>query len=238
MNKYLKVFAFGIGVLSLTAIGMELAKPKKPIIMKEAYAEEMEIDDTTIVVSGHAREAVMPNQVLVSAYIENVNDDINLSREENLNSYNRIISILGEKGVEQSDFTVDYISSQPRYSYDGERTLLGYFSTTSFTFAIDDVDNINDYLQILTENGVSGISNVKYQISNIEEEYNDLLSKAVANAKAKAERVLGEGVSIVKIREEGLHSASSYARTVLEKGNLSFSGKIELEANVIVEFSK
>ena len=239
MNKFLKVFAFGVGVLSLTVMGMEIAKPKKPIIMKEAYAEEIEADEeTSIIVSGHAKESLSPNQVLVSAYIESESDDINTSREQNMTSYNNIVVLLGEKGIKQNDFTVDYITSQPRYSYDGNHTLLGYFSTTSFSFTINDIENINDYLQVLTENGISGITNVKYQVSNMEEEYNSLLSKAVENARSKAESILGQGVSIIKIREEGIHSASSLARTVFEKANFSFSGSIDLEANVIVEFSK
>ena len=101
------------------------------------------------------------------------------------------------------------------------------------------LDKLKDYIDCLSNNGVTNICDINYKVSDIDEQYTLLLNSAVENAKSKAIKLLGkEDINIVSIKEEMVYSNNNLWRTYtgVESAN-SLIGKVELEAKVLVEFN-
>lgn len=258
MNK--KTLILSLMAFVLCAIMISLANGvKKPIPAKElAFAEEVvqwtledediqdtqeeEIreeteDDICISIIGKAKLTLKPDIATITACIEKFNEDITLSKNENLEILNKVKQALEEQGIGEDKIILEYFSAHPTYDHNAGKQPVGYYSKSCFSFKIENLDNIPTVIDILTENGVTDICDVCYQLSNIEEEYNNALLKAIENAKSKAVKITGnENIEITDIKEEMVYSCSSLCRQYVENLNLDMIGQVEIEAKVNIVF--
>ena len=254
---FLSIFAFILCVSVLTGIN---APKKNPIfsIEKSSKAEEIieytiEEDEnenlidndaendceTCICVIGKAKLTLTPDMATITACIEKFNENIKLSQNENLEIFNKTIAALKDAGVSEDKITLDYFTSHPSYDYSEGRTPVGFYSKSCFSFEIENLENITNYISILTDNGVTNICSVCYSVSNMDEQYTNALSSALENAKTKAASLLGsDNYQICGIREENVYSASSLCKNYVENLSSSVMGKVEIEARVNVIFKK
>ena len=139
--------------------------------------------------------------------------------------------------IDEEKISLEYFSCCPSYDYSNGRTLQGYMTSTSFTVEVDEIGNIKTYIDAMTENGVTGICNIKYELSNMEEEYSEALTGAYENARIKAAKLLGnEDLKLVKIREEMIFSSNNLCKSYVEGVSTELMGKIHIEAQVFAEF--
>lgn len=252
---FLTIFAFILCVSVLTGIN---APKKKPILSTEKYSKAEEIieytleeeenenlvDDeeeceTCICVTGKAKLTLTPDIATITACIEKFNEDIKFSQNENLEIFNKSITALKDAGISEDKITLDYFTSHPSYDYSEGKTPVGFYSKSCFSFEVDNLENITNYISILTDNGVTNICSICYSISNMDEQYTNALSSALENAKTKAASLLGsDNYQICGIREENIYSASSLCKDYVENLSSSIMGKVEIEARVNVMFKK
>lgn len=226
------------------ACGMKMSL--KPKIIDKASAEEVveyqaeedSLEGLELCVIGNATKNVSPDSATITAVIETLDMDISKSKDANFEIFDNVLAALKEAGVDENKIVLDSFTSYPSYDYNAGKTLIGYYSITTFTFDVDNLDNIKTYIDTITEKGVTSIRNINYQLSNMDEVYQDVLLMAIDNAKAKAEKVTGGQELIVKgIKEEYVYSCSTLYRAYSDSlENNALVGNIEVSAKVTVEF--
>ena len=198
---------------------------------------EYDGQDLSIVVFGKSHLSVSPDRATITARVESFEKDINKAKENNLSSYNKVFSAVKDKAGSEI-VQLEYFNCLPYYDYSNGRNLQGYHCVSCFSVDVPASEQVEDYISLLTDNGVSGIDNVCYEVSDMEEQYSQALSQAVENAKRKAEKMAGEGLSLVKLKEQFV-SANSYQAKCLSAGqSSSMIGKVEIEAQVVAVFEK
>ncbi|MGF1701570.1 oxidative stress defense protein [Photobacterium makurazakiensis] len=93
------------------------------------------------------------------------------------------------QGVERSDIQSANISLQPQYHYpkDKEPELKGYRASRNVTVTVDDLDQLNTYLDHALGDGINRINNIELKVSNEAEYLEKARLAAINDAKAKAE---------------------------------------------------
>lgn len=249
------------GIVLIGGLGLSCFAPvrddKKPIVVdKMCYAEEIveyeaveseiEIDDedddgceecVCICVRGRSVSSVSPDKATIFAVIENLDTDITKSKDLNYQTFDGVVSSLKNAGLSEEQVCLDYFNCSPSYDYTNGRTLQGYMTSTAFTVKVDDLGNLKSYIDVMTENGVTNICNVQYELSSMDEEYSNALADAFENARMKAVKLLGsEDLRLVKIKEEMVFSSNNLCKSYVEGVSSDVMGKIEIEARVLAEF--
>ena len=193
--------------------------------------------DLSIIVFGNAHISVSPDRATITARVESFEKEIDLSKEKNLSLYNNIFSAVNDKASSEV-MELDCFNCLPYYDYSNGRSLQGYHCVSSFSINVPASDQVEEYISLLTDNGVSGIDKVCYEVSNMDEQYSLALSQAVENAKMKAEAIAGEEISLVKLKEKFVYANSHHARCLSLNQSSSMIGKVEIEAQVVAVFEK
>ncbi len=204
----------------------------------EYQTEENSFEGLELCVIGNATKTVSPDSAKITAVIETLDMDLSKSKDANFETFDNVLSALKKAGVDENKIVLDSFTSYPSYDYNAGKTLTGYYSITTFTFDVDSLDNIKTYIDTITEKGVTSIRNINYQLSNMDEVYQDVLLMAIDNAKAKAEKVTGgQELNVKEIKEEYVYSCSTLYRTYTDSlENNALVGNIEVSAKVTVEF--
>ena len=191
-----------------------------------------------VTVIGNATSSMKPDKAYVSVQIETLDSDMKKSKDDNFALFDKITNLLKENGLNDSDIVFDSFYSYPSYDYCGTRTLNGYYCQTTLTFAVNDLENLQNLISIVSESGITKVSNIRYEISTKDQVYSDVMLKALENAKEKAKALTGkEDLSIKSIKEESVYSSSYLYKSYYEGANIAdFLGDIEVEARVVVEF--
>ena len=196
-------------------------------------------EDVSICVFGKAHTSAEPDSAVIFARIETLDNDISLSKETNFSIFERVVAAVEEKGLSKENVKLEFFGCQPSYDYSAGKSLNGYYSTTSFSVSLPQIETLGDYLDILTQNGVSAIDNISYKVSNIDEQYNYALTQAIENAKIKAEKMAGEGLSLVRVKEECVYCCNNVMRQYNDGiAPTDYLGKVEIEAQVMAVFEK
>lgn len=187
-------------------------------------------------VIGKASKSVSPDYAKITAVIETLDSDMVKSKDSNFSTFEKVLEALKAQGIAEEDIILESYTSYPSYDYNSGKSLVGYYTITTFTFNVDNLDNIKNYVDVATENGVTSIRNINYELSNMDEVYQDVLMMAIDNAKEKAEKICGEEVAIKSVKEEYVYSCTSLYRNYNENLSQSLMGCIDVEARVSVEF--
>lgn len=187
-------------------------------------------------VIGNASKSVSPDSAKVTAVIETLDSVMATSKDKNFETFEKVLQALKDSGLGDDDITVESYTSYPSYDYTSGKSLIGYYTITTFSFCVDNLDKIKEYIDTATEAGVTSIRNINYQLSNMDEVYQEVLLSAIENAKQKAEKIHGGEVTIKSVKEEYVYSCTSLYRTYSENISNALMGSIDVEARVTVEF--
>ena len=201
-------------------------------------AEKDFCDEMCICIIGNAKKSLTPDSAVVTAVIETLDADIKNAKDKNFQQFNNVLAALNDSGIDSQSIVIESYTSYPSYDYTSGKTLVGYYSITSFTFEVSDLDNLKKYIDVATENGVSSIRSLNYKVSNLEEEYSNVLMSALENAKEKAAKLLGrDDLKVCNIKEESVYYSNSLYRSFAEElSSSALVGKLEVQAKVLVEF--
>lgn len=204
-------------------------------IVEYTIEEKSEID--SICVIGNASLSVKPDKACVWCEIETLNKDIKKSKDENFSAFENAMSALVELKIDEENITFESFSSYPSYDYSQGKSLIGYYSITTFSFNVDDLGNLQNIISKLTESGITGIRNIQYKVSEEKEYYNQVLIKALEDAKIKAQKITERDDLVIKnIKEESVYSNSCLYKSYYEGMDTTFVGNVDLQARVIVVF--
>ncbi|KGY11760.1 hypothetical protein NM22_13945 [Vibrio tubiashii] len=116
-----------------------------------------------------------------------------MTAEQAKKSVDQVVSTfldaLNQKGVEQSHVTSSnlYIAPQYHYPKNGKPELVGYRASRSVTVTVDDLANLNQYLDIALNSGINQIDNIQLKVKDQAQYQQQARLAAIKDAMTKAE---------------------------------------------------
>lgn len=190
--------------------------------------------NTKITVYGEASKKVTPNCATIYMSIENVDINAEISKNLTLTMYQQAIDKLSEIGVNKNDIKMSYFSTYPSYDYNNCKTLIGNYAVLNFSYKLNNLDKVTESIDILYNLGITSVSHINYEATEIQELYNNLLKQAILNAKQKAQNILGKtDLTIIELSEENTYCCTTLYKSYADKSiDNDLSNQIEISAKV------
>lgn len=104
------------------------------------------------------------------------------------------LSALAKEGVESQNITSSnlYITPQYHYPKKGKPELVGYRASRSITVTVDQLADLNRYLDLALNSGINQVDNIQLQVKDQEQYQQKARLAAIKDANSKAES-LAEG---------------------------------------------
>jgi hypothetical protein len=178
----------------------------------------------TISVSGEGEEFMKPDIATVSFGVTQEAPVVGDAQDASAKKTNAILAALKTAGIADKDIKTVSYNIYPRYEYQkavnswdqsGKRTLAGYSVSQSFEVKIRVLTDAGKILSSLGELGATDVSGLSFGIDDEQKVIAAARAKAVADAKAKAERLAADlGVRLVGVigfSEGGYYPPVRYA---------------------------
>lgn len=172
------------------------------------------LDESENVISVSATSEVyaQPDLALTSFSVLTEAKTVGEAMEENTTRMNDVIAFVKSEGVEDKDLKTTNFSISPRYEWyeagacstyycpSGQRVLVGYEVSQSLQVKMRDLAKIGDIIQGATESGANDVGSLSFTIDNEDSLKEEARTKAIAEAKAKAEALADQlGIRLVRI---------------------------------------
>jgi len=163
----------------------------------------------TVTVSGQATVTSPPDEAVVILTVENDGATAPAAMDATSVQTQQVLDRLKSDGIEDSAIQTSSITLYPIRTYDpntGKENLAGYRAQNSIKVTLKDAATVGKVLTAGVETGVSLVSGPEWRLRDDSKAVNEALTKAVANARTKAETLAAaEGVSIgdVVVMSEG-----------------------------------
>jgi uncharacterized protein YggE len=163
----------------------------------------------TVTVNGQATVTSPPDEAVVVLTVENdapnPDDAMNATSVQSKQMLDRLKS----DGIPDSAIQTSSVTLYPVRTYDpttGKETLTGYRAQNTVQVTLKDAPTVAKVLAAGVETGATLVSGPDWRLKNDSQAVNDALTKAVANARTKAETLAkAEGVALgeVLVMNEG-----------------------------------
>ena len=157
----------------------------------------------TITVMGKATVTAAPDEAVVTLSVENDGPDPGASMDANSQTTKKVMERLKAEGVEEKAIETSNVSVYPVRTYNpetGQETLAGYRTQNTITVTLKDAATVARVLAASIEAGATNISNLVWKLADDSAVVNEALTKAVTNAKTKAEALAGaQGVKVGEV---------------------------------------
>lgn len=175
--------------------------------------------EKVISVTGIATTSVEPDLLVITFGVENQETSARDALMENSNSMTSIVDTIQTLGISEEEISTSRISIYPIYdNYRDPVTeryvqeLIGYRVTNTITVETSQLDKAADIIDGAVSSGANRVDNVSFTLSPQKQldVKDDLLGKAILNAKKKAENALAPldhkiiGVKAITLSEFGI----------------------------------
>lgn len=173
-------------------------------------------------VSGQGKVSIKPDIATATVGVTTQAKTAKEAQSQNSNQMNNVISALKSAGISADDIRTAGYDLSPRYEYPTNpkgtqrETLIGYAVTNQVQVTIRNIDNVGKTLDAVTNAGANLSGNIMFSLSEakMETAYNDALTKALKNAKGKAD-VLAKGLGVtIGNPKEVVENGSSYPQPI------------------------
>lgn len=203
--------------------------PKKPIPAEKLYIYAEEVSQSEKITSvGVAAKQLSPDYAKIFAVYDCREDEIQTTIR---NEYKTILSELYSSGVNEEDITLRHFSSHLCLNFSNDSNCQ-YFSRYHFLINVCDLEKLHDITDKLNQNNVR-IEDIKYYVSNLDQEYSNVLDMAIEDAKNKAATTSSnQDLHVTEIKEKSVVYSSTFYSSDFEDSQSA----IELKGIVCVEF--
>ncbi|MFH0739937.1 MAG: SIMPL domain-containing protein [bacterium] len=153
-------------------------------------------------VTGEGKASISPDIAKINLGITTEGSSIDAIIEKNTNNMNSVLADIKALGIQEKDIKTKNYSLQPRYEWtqNGKRIPQGYTLNQSIEVKIRDFAKIGKILEIASARGVNDIGDLQFIIDDMEKAKAEARTKAIANAKAKAQLIAKQaGIKLKKI---------------------------------------
>ncbi len=217
MNKKLMTSTLAGTIIALAIIATSIIAENQA----EAETTPFPSREKVISVTGLATSSVEPDLLVITFGVENQEKSASDALSGNSESMTRIVDTIMSLGISEDEISTSRISIYPIYdSYRDPVTekytqeLIGYRVTNTISVETTQLDKAADIIDGAVSSGANRVDNVSFTLSPQKqlEVKDDLLGKAVLNAKKKAENALTPlnhkiiGVKAITLSEFGMPS--------------------------------
>lgn len=191
------------------------------------FAQDGTDNRPTVKVTGAAEVNVVPDQVSFSLKVSKSDKNLAVAKGQNDENIQKIIEITRRFGIPARDVKPDFISITEKYDRvklkgDDEFTnvFAGYTVSKTLVVKLVNIDRFEEFLTEATKIGLSQLSNVTFESSELRK-YKDqarVMAMQAAREKAAAlagavNQTIGKAVSIIEENVDGYRSPYANARS-------------------------
>ena len=213
-------------------------------------------------VSGEGKITAIPDVAQFTfSIITEGGKDIAKLQKENTEKGNKIIGFIKSQGVEDKDIKTQNYNLEPRYQYfncyqpmDGKSKscpppeIVGYTIRQTVSIKVRDFFKIGDILAGAIENGANSVSQLSFEIDDIDKIKNQAREEAIKKAKEKAKSMAKAGDfrlgKLLSIEEEGFAPTPYYLKNMellpMDAGGLPSPtiepGSQEVTVNIVLKY--
>lgn len=165
----------------------------------------------TITVSGKGTVTTAPDEAVLTLTVESEAPVPAGALDANSQATKKVMERLKAEGVDDTAIETSSVSLYPIRAYDpqtGKESLTGYRAQNTITVTLTDALVVGKVLAASVEAGVTNVSGPVWRLAEDSAAVTEALTKAVANAKGKAEALAGaQGVKVgevVTMTESGI----------------------------------
>jgi len=146
-----------------------------------------------VTVTGRAEVRVVPNEAVLSFAVETLNEDLNLSKQENDKIVTAALDAVRELGLDANQIQTDHIRIESVYANPrSNREFLGYKVTNSVAATFQDVGLVEEMLSTVLEAGVNRVSGITFHSTDFRQHRDEAMMMALDAAKEKAQAMAGQ----------------------------------------------
>ncbi len=198
------------------------------------YIGQNPTSEATISVTGDADAFTTPDIAEISYSVEFLGKTPKEAKDEVAQKTEVLTAFVKDSGVDAKDIRTTNYSLYPEYDWvqervapctinycppqpAGKQVLKGYRVTANYEVKLrgDNFDRAGDVIGGLADKGATNVSGLTFKVDNEEEVLEGVRSEAIAEARAKAERLAKElGVDIIRVQSysEGVNYPMFYGR--------------------------
>lgn len=216
-------------------------------VPRKAGAEEA--SQRIISVTGQAEMTVKPDMATLNFGVETNAPTAQEAQAQNSVAMNKVIAILQASGIAKEDIQTSNFSLFPVYEYQGEKPNLkqvvsGYRCNNTVTVRVKDISNTGAIIDAATKAGATNIGGISFGLVNSKSYEDQMLAKAVQNAREKAEimaRAAGVQITGIARMSDGSVSVSPAGRMFLSDAAYGSTpvepGQVTIRASVSIDFT-
>jgi len=230
-------------IMTLVFAGSALGNNKVSIADTDDVAQK-----NTVTVNGMGEITVAPDMATINIGLKTEDPDAEAAQTANASLMSKIVAALKNEGIADKDIktaqynlykTSDYVEGKERNEY--------YVASNTVNIVVRDIDKVGEIIDIASSNGANSINNIAFSISDDSAFYQEALKLAMANAKGKANAIMGtfgetatvpvtvveasNGGSIVYNESMVRAYASDSSSTPIESGELTISANVTVTYN-------
>ena len=145
-------------------------------------------DRSLVNVSGEGTVNVEPDRVVIKSRIEHEGKSAAAVKAENDGVVDAIISFLKKQGVKENDIQTEYVNLNKRHNYETKTD--SYVANQSISITLRDIEDYEDIMKGLLENGLNRIDGIQFESSEMEKYEMEARKLAILDAKSKAEQLV------------------------------------------------
>lgn len=155
----------------------------------------------TITVDGSGKVSAKPTLASVRFAVVTQAGKAAQAQAQNTDKMNTVIAAMKVLGIKADDLQTSGYSLSPNYDYNRQPyQILGYSVTQTLTVKVRDFDKVGQVLEQGVGLGINQVDAVSFTIDEPASTQEEARSKAIENAKQKAEKLADElGVQIVRV---------------------------------------
>lgn len=193
-----------VGLIALSGFSMyyaySMALPNSGRLVNPPFTGQGSETRTNVIsISGTGIVWATPDiaQVTVSVVTQSISAAE--TQQSNAATMTKVIQALMDAGVSKDDVKTIGYSLSPRYSYDGQQTLIGYECRNTIAVTTKNVSEVGKLIDVAVGAGANEVAGVFFTISEDRKTQlmTDAIKKAVGDADAKAQAIASAlGVTI------------------------------------------
>lgn len=217
-----------------------------PAVSMEQASVDHQGNMRTLDVVGRGEVAVAYDTAVVTIGVAHTRDTAIAAYEAMAADINRLVENLKQQGVKDEDLRTGTFYLSADYDWtDKGRVLRGYTATNTLQVRTREIEKLGELIQKAVNAGANNIQGIYFTVENTDDLVNQALEAAVADAKAKAERVARLfGTQIVGVSKITVQDSTSSAPVLrlgtaidmVESPAPIFSGTAQFSVTVSVTF--
>ena len=168
-------------------------------------------EGTKLTVSGSGTVLVESDLAVVTVGVREASTDVLVAQSTVNEKIAAIKQALLEAGAKESEINTDSINIYANYDYsDNTEVIVGYTANNTLSVRTTDIDNVGALIDAAFAAGANTLDNVQFTVQDDSEAREQALTKAVEDARRKAEVLAAAAglqiASIESIAESGVYT--------------------------------